>query len=41
MLLACRGDEVMKILIVGAVAGGTSAAAKARRNDEAAEITDI
>ena len=30
---------MMKILIVGAVAGGTSAAAKARRNDEAAEIT--
>jgi NADPH-dependent 2,4-dienoyl-CoA reductase/sulfur reductase-like enzyme/rhodanese-related sulfurtransferase len=28
----------MKILIIGAVAAGTSAAAKARRNDEAAEI---
>ncbi|WP_010237514.1 FAD-dependent oxidoreductase [Clostridium arbusti] len=28
----------MKILIIGAVAGGTSAAAKARRNDENAEI---
>jgi NADPH-dependent 2,4-dienoyl-CoA reductase/sulfur reductase-like enzyme/rhodanese-related sulfurtransferase len=29
----------MRILIVGAVAAGTSAAAKARRNDESAEIT--
>ena len=29
----------MKILIIGAVAAGTSAAAKARRNDENAEIT--
>jgi NADPH-dependent 2,4-dienoyl-CoA reductase/sulfur reductase-like enzyme/rhodanese-related sulfurtransferase len=29
----------MKILIIGAVAAGTSAAAKARRNDETAEIT--
>ena len=29
---------VMKIVIIGAVAGGTSAAAKARRNDENAEI---
>ena len=29
----------MKIAIIGAVAAGTSAAAKARRNDEAAEIT--
>src|SRR5690242_14638505 len=28
----------MKILIIGAVAAGTSAAAKARRNDENAEI---
>lgn len=28
----------MKIVIIGAVAAGTSAAAKARRNDEAAEI---
>lgn len=28
----------MKIIIIGAVAAGTSAAAKARRNDEAAEI---
>lgn len=28
----------MKIVIIGAVAGGTSAAAKARRNDENAEI---
>jgi NADPH-dependent 2,4-dienoyl-CoA reductase/sulfur reductase-like enzyme/rhodanese-related sulfurtransferase len=28
----------MKIVIIGAVAGGTSAAAKARRNDESAEI---
>ncbi|MCH3963616.1 MAG: FAD-dependent oxidoreductase [Clostridium sp.] len=28
----------MKIIIIGAVAGGTSAAAKARRNDEDAEI---
>ena len=28
----------MKIVIIGAVAGGTSAAAKARRNDEKAEI---
>ena len=28
----------MKIVIIGAVAGGTSAAAKARRNDEEAEI---
>jgi NADPH-dependent 2,4-dienoyl-CoA reductase/sulfur reductase-like enzyme/rhodanese-related sulfurtransferase len=33
-------EEVyMRILIIGAVAAGTSAAAKARRNDEAAEIT--
>jgi len=31
--------ESMKILIIGAVAAGTSAAAKARRNNEAAEIT--
>jgi NADPH-dependent 2,4-dienoyl-CoA reductase/sulfur reductase-like enzyme/rhodanese-related sulfurtransferase len=29
---------MMKIVIIGAVAGGTSAAAKARRNDEEAEI---
>ncbi len=29
----------MRILIIGAVAAGTSAAAKARRNDEEAEIT--
>lgn len=29
----------MRILIIGAVAAGTSAAAKARRNDESAEIT--
>jgi NADPH-dependent 2,4-dienoyl-CoA reductase/sulfur reductase-like enzyme/rhodanese-related sulfurtransferase len=29
----------MRIVIIGAVAAGTSAAAKARRNDEAAEIT--
>lgn len=29
----------MKLIVVGAVAAGTSAAAKARRNDEAAEIT--
>jgi NADPH-dependent 2,4-dienoyl-CoA reductase/sulfur reductase-like enzyme/rhodanese-related sulfurtransferase len=28
----------MKIIIIGAVAGGTSAAAKARRNDETSEI---
>ncbi len=28
----------MKIVIIGAVAAGTSAAAKARRNDEEAEI---
>ena len=28
----------MRILIIGAVAAGTSAAAKARRNDENAEI---
>lgn len=28
----------MKILIIGAVAAGTSAAAKARRNNENAEI---
>ena len=28
----------MRILIIGAVAAGTSAAAKARRNDDAAEI---
>lgn len=28
----------MKIIIIGAVAGGTSAAAKARRNDDSAEI---
>ena len=28
----------MRIIIVGAVAAGTSAAAKARRNDETAEI---
>ncbi len=29
----------MKIIVIGAVAAGTSAAAKARRNDDAAEIT--
>ncbi len=29
----------MKIIIIGAVAAGTSAAAKARRNNEHAEIT--
>ncbi|PKM62694.1 MAG: dehydrogenase, partial [Firmicutes bacterium HGW-Firmicutes-21] len=29
----------MRIIIIGAVAAGTSAAAKARRNDETAEIT--
>lgn len=28
----------MRIIIIGAVAAGTSAAAKARRNDEEAEI---
>ena len=28
----------MKIIIIGAVAGGTTAAAKARRNDKTAEI---
>ena len=28
----------MRIVIIGAVAAGTSAAAKARRNDETAEI---
>ena len=28
----------MKIIIIGAVAAGTSAAAKARRNDETSEI---
>ena len=28
----------MRIIIIGAVAAGTSAAAKARRNDETAEI---
>lgn len=28
----------MKIIVIGAVAGGTSAAAKARRNDDSAEI---
>ena len=28
----------MRIVIIGAVAAGTSAAAKARRNDESAEI---
>lgn len=29
----------MKIIVIGAVAGGTSAAAKARRNNDSAEIT--
>ncbi len=29
----------MKIVIIGGVAGGTSAGAKARRNDEDAQIT--
>ncbi len=29
----------MKLVIIGGVAAGTSAAAKARRNDEAAQIT--
>jgi NADPH-dependent 2,4-dienoyl-CoA reductase/sulfur reductase-like enzyme len=28
----------MRILVIGAVAAGTSAAAKARRNDDKAEI---
>ena len=28
----------MRIVVIGAVAAGTSAAAKARRNDEAAQI---
>ncbi len=28
----------MKIIVIGAVAAGTSAAAKARRNDDMAEI---
>ena len=28
----------MRLIIIGAVAAGTSAAAKARRNDETAEI---
>ena len=28
----------MRLIVVGAVAAGTSAAAKARRNDESAEI---
>ena len=29
----------MRIVVIGAVAAGTSAAAKARRNDDFAEIT--
>lgn len=29
----------MKVIIIGSVAAGTSVAAKARRNDEKAEIT--
>jgi NADPH-dependent 2,4-dienoyl-CoA reductase/sulfur reductase-like enzyme/rhodanese-related sulfurtransferase len=33
------GGEHMKVVIIGAVAAGTSAAAKARRNDETAQIT--
>lgn len=33
------GYSMMKIVIIGAVAAGTSAAAKARRNDEDAQIT--
>lgn len=33
-----KGDQIMRIVIIGAVAAGTSAAAKARRNDENAEI---
>lgn len=33
-----KGGNVMRILVIGAVAAGTSAAAKARRNDENAEI---
>lgn len=32
-------DQVKRIVVVGGVAAGTSAAAKARRNDETAEIT--
>ncbi len=34
-----KGITNMKIIVIGAVAAGTSAAAKARRNDENAEIT--
>lgn len=34
-----EGGERMRLIIIGAVAAGTSAAAKARRNDENAEIT--
>ena len=33
-----RGEDIMRIVIIGAVAAGTSAAAKARRNSEEAEI---
>lgn len=33
-----RGEDIMRIIIIGAVAAGTSAAAKARRNSEEPEI---
>jgi NADPH-dependent 2,4-dienoyl-CoA reductase/sulfur reductase-like enzyme len=33
-----KGGKNMRILVIGAVAAGTSAAAKARRNDDKAEI---
>jgi len=33
-----KGEQTMRIVIIGAVAAGTSAAAKARRNSEDAEI---
>ena len=38
MLVTNEGGISMRIIIIGAVAAGTSAAAKARRNSEEAEI---
>ncbi len=38
LVIKQRGENTMRIVIIGAVAAGTSAAAKARRNSEDAEI---
>ena len=37
--MPAKGEYCMKIIVIGAVAAGTSAAAKARRNTEDAQIT--